>query len=41
MGIVWLWNIMIIVGTAYYVFERGHSGWWFLLAILLLQSGNE
>lgn len=34
----WLWNAAVLGGTAYYVFERGHSGWWFLLACLLLQG---
>lgn len=25
----------VLGGTAYAVFELGHSGWWFVLAILL------
>jgi len=31
-----LYNLAIIFGTAYLVFGLGHSGWWFLLAIILL-----
>ena len=31
-----LWNFTVLIGTAYVVFGRGESGWWFLLAILLL-----
>lgn len=38
--IIWLlvdllWTAFLFGGTAYEVFWRGHSGWWFLLAILL------
>lgn len=31
-----IWNIFIIAGTSYIVFWKGESGWWFLLAILLM-----
>ncbi|BCS83132.1 hypothetical protein QLL95_gp0991 [Cotonvirus japonicus] len=31
-----IWNIFIISGTAYIVFWKNHSAWWFLLAVLLL-----
>lgn len=34
----WIWNMFIFGGTAYYVFERGESGWWFLLPIALTAS---
>lgn len=30
------WNLFIILGCAYVVFGLGHSGWWFLLAVMLL-----
>lgn len=30
-----LLDAMIIGGCAYIVFWKGHSGWWFVLAILL------
>ncbi len=38
---VWMWNTMVLVGTAYVVFGLGHSGWWFALALCLMQSGGE
>jgi hypothetical protein len=31
----WLWGIAVLAGTSYFVFIRHHSGWWFLLAIIL------
>jgi hypothetical protein len=37
---VLFYNLIIICGTAYLVFERGFSGWWFLLAIVLCASGK-
>lgn len=36
-----IWNLFVLGGTAYLVFERGHSGWWFLLALLLMQNVSE
>jgi hypothetical protein len=30
--------MFIFGGTAYYVFERGESGWWFLLPACLIAS---
>lgn len=39
--IVWLicdliWSVFVIGGTAYLVFYRGISDWWFLLAIFIV-----
>lgn len=31
------WNGAVLGVTAYAVFWLGHSGWWFLLALLLLR----
>lgn len=31
----WSWGAACIVGCSWLVFYEGHSGWWFLLAILL------
>lgn len=31
-----VWNVIVLVGTAYIVFWKKHSGWWFLLAVILL-----
>jgi len=31
-----IWDFGILVGTSYFVFIKGHSGWWFLLAFILL-----
>lgn len=31
-----LYNVAILGFCSYIVFWRGHSGWWFLLAIILL-----
>jgi len=33
-----LWDVGILVGTSYLVFAKGHSGWWFLLAIVIMYS---
>lgn len=33
-----LYNLVIILLTGYVVFVLGRSGWWFLLAILILVS---
>jgi hypothetical protein len=35
-----IWCALIIVGCAYLVFWRGHNGWWFALAILLMSGWN-
>ena len=37
-ALVILENLAIIAGTAYIVFWRDESGWWFLLAIALVSS---
>ena len=31
-------NLIVLGGCAYAVFWLGHSGWWFLLAVLLLDT---
>lgn len=31
-----LFGIFVVGGCAYFVFEKGASGWWFLLAVVLL-----
>lgn len=33
-----IYNVVVVVGTAYIVFGLGHSGWWWLLAAGLLAS---
>lgn len=30
-----VWNLAIWFGTAWLVFERGHSGWWFVLTLAI------
>lgn len=30
------WNGAIVVGTAYLVFGLGYSGWWWVLALVLM-----
>jgi hypothetical protein len=35
---VLIYNLIIISGTAYLVALHGWSGWWFLLAILMLMG---
>ncbi|MFT4117492.1 hypothetical protein [Bradyrhizobium sp.] len=37
-SIVAVWNGAIIAGTAYIVFWKGYSGWWWLLALVLLNA---
>lgn len=34
------WNGAILVGTAYIVFWLGHSGWWWLLALVLMSASS-
>jgi hypothetical protein len=36
--VMFAWNTMVLGYTAYQVFERGRSGWWFLVALLCLAS---
>lgn len=33
-----VWNGAIVVGTAYIVFGLGYSGWWWLLAVILMSG---
>ena len=33
-----IWSVGVIGGCAYIVFWKGHSGWWFILAIALVSS---
>lgn len=37
-----IWNILVFGTTTHLVFftEPGHSGWWYLLAILLAGAAN-
>ena len=35
-----IYNLSILAGTAYLVAERGWSGWWFLLAVLILANAK-
>jgi len=36
-----LWDLVIICGTGYVVFWLNQSGWWFLLALILLRFPSE
>jgi len=36
-----IWCLAVFGTTAYAVFGLGHSGWWFLLALLLTQRGRD
>lgn len=36
-----IYNAFIVAATGYYVFERGFSGWWFLLTICLMMSTSK
>lgn len=36
--LVFLYNADILAATGWVVFIKGHSGWWFLVAIMLLAS---
>lgn len=38
-----IYNLLLVVGTAYIVFWLHHSGWWFALTVVLLAScgGSE
>lgn len=37
---VLVWNLVLICGTSYLVFWKGISGWWFVLAMLLIAGVN-
>lgn len=40
----WLENIVIVLAFSYAVFEKGFSGWWWIVAIGMLnyqKSSNE
>lgn len=39
--LAWLYNVLLISGTGYVVFVLGHSGWWFLLTLVLLCSPSK
>lgn len=32
------WNVIILIGTAYIVFWLGFSGWWWVLAVVLMSG---
>ncbi|EKS37770.1 hypothetical protein [Afipia clevelandensis] len=34
------WVFTVLIGTSYVVFWLGYSGWWFLLAVLLMGTGG-
>ena len=36
-----LYNLIILGTTTYYVFEKGFSAWFFLLAVLLLANQSR
>ena len=36
----WVWVFTLLIGTSYVVFWLGHSGWWFVLALLLMSVGD-
>jgi hypothetical protein len=31
-----IWDLALLAGCSYIVFWRGHSAWWFLLAVALM-----
>lgn len=39
-AMVLLWDAALLFGCAYLVFWRGESGWWFVLACVLMYSGT-
>lgn len=34
--IYYIFALILIIGTCYIVFGLGHSGWWFLMLLILL-----
>jgi hypothetical protein len=36
-----IWNAFVLAGTTYVVFWKNQSGWWFLLAVILIVSVND
>lgn len=39
--IIAIYNLAILGGTSYFVFGLGHSGWWFLLALMLMAGSSK
>lgn len=37
----YIYAIILIAGTAYLVFYKGISGWWFIMTLVLLQISPE
>jgi 4-hydroxybenzoate polyprenyltransferase len=35
-----IWSGGILAGCTYLVFWRDHSGWWYILAVLLMSAWN-
>jgi hypothetical protein len=40
-ALVTLYNLAIIVLFSYIIFWKGHSGWWFFVAILFMHVQGE
>ena len=36
-----IWNLTVFIGCSYLVFWKGHSGAWFILAILIGTWGEK
>ena len=41
LALAMIYNLILLVGTAYLVGWQGWSAWWFLLTVILLASGKE
>lgn len=41
LAVLAIYNLILLVGTAYLVGWQGWSGWWFLFTMLLLASGKD
>ena len=33
-----IWNLVVVIGCGIAVFGYGASGWWFLLALMLIRT---
>jgi hypothetical protein len=39
--LILLWNAIVLGVTTYLVFWMGHSGWWYLLALILIGNATS
>ena len=38
--LVLIWGLTVLFGTGYVVFFLGHSGWWWVLGVILIGAAS-